>query len=244
MRKFILVLGTALFAIQAYPQVSSKINDRGRIVNQIKAYGRVAYQGIDYYPIGANSLLAKGGCADQDSVIIPRTLKIDGKPYVVSGLKPSAFEYNHDIEFVSLPPSVSEIASSSFFHCHRLRACKMPNVRVIGGSAFASTSIGPIKFPESLEVIGHSAFIDCHELKTVELPKSLRYIDDMAFLGCSRLDTVKVNFSDPIKIGSWVFWNRRPNSSNHQIVLSVPAGSRQAFREDEHWSWFDTIVEH
>lgn len=245
MKKLFLILTVVFYSMSAYCQVSSKIQSRRGIVNQLEAYERVSYQGLDYYPIGKDSLIVKGEIFEKDSVIIPQTLTIDGKPYTVTGFKPSAFEYNNDIEYVSMPESITEIESSAFFHCFRLKECVMPNVRKIHASAFTGTVFTRIVFPEGIEHIGYCSFTGCNRLRYVELPKSLKYIDDMAFLGCEHLDTVKVHFTEPVEIGESVFQRVRRNWSIRTMVLSVPAGSREAFEADERWRrQFRTIVEH
>lgn len=244
MKNLILLQAMLFLALPSYTQVKSKIHTRTGIVNQLKAYGRASYQGLDYYPTGKDSLLVKGEIFDKDSVVIPQTLMIDGKPYLITGFKPSAFEYNNDIKYVSMPESITEVASSAFFHCFGLKECYMPNVRKINASAFAGSVFTKIIFPDSLEYIGYCSFSQCNHLRYIELPKSLKYIDDMAFLGCGRLDTVKVQFTQPIEMGENVFQRIRPNWQVRKMVLSVPAGCKGAFEADERWKQFSTIIEH
>lgn len=244
MKKLFLLLAMFVFALPSYTQVKSKIHTRTGVVDQIKAFGRVSYQGLDYYPAGKDSLLVKGEFFEKDSVIIPKTLVIDGKPYTITGFKPSAFEYNNDIKYVSIPESVAAIESSAFFHCFRLTGCDMPGVRKINASAFSGTVFTRIVFPDSLEYIGYCAFAQCSHLRYIELPKNLRYIDDMAFLGCEHLDTVKVHFTKPVEVGGSVFRRIRPNWPVRKMVLSVPAGCRRIFETDEQWKQFNTIIEH
>lgn len=230
--------------LPSFSQVKNRIHTRTGIVDQFKDYGRVSYQALDYYLTGKDSLLVKGNIFDRDSVIIPEILTVDGKPYNVVGFKQSAFEYNTDIKYVSMPVSVSKVASSAFFHCSRLTDCVMPNVKSIEGSAFAGTWIEKLVLPKSLEYIGYGAFCQCNKLEYVELPENLKYIDDHAFLDCRNLKTVKVNFSKPIKVGSSVFIYYMPNSSYRKITLMVPAGSKQAFEEADCWKRFNPIVEY
>lgn len=239
---------TTILAILTLPvillgQVNSRIKVKGRTVNQLEAYGRVNYLGIDYYPVGKDSLIVKGEWTERDTVIIPENLTIDNHNYSVTGLKPSAFEYNADTKFVSLPSSVDTIASSAFYSCHNLSECKMPGATIIKGYAFFRTGFKELRLPSGIKRIGKGAFSECDNLKYLELPSSLEHIDDIAFLGC-RLDTVKVNFNHPIELGSSVFIRVRRNAPYRKICLSVPTGSKAAFEADDKWRLFSPIIEH
>ncbi len=229
-------------AIGSTAQVKNIIRTRTGVVNQLKDYGFVSYMGINYYPIGKDSLLAKAGFNLPDSIIIPSTLTIDKRPYAVVGVKESGFSKDHHIQYIKLPSSVTEIQSAAFDCCHRLTECVMPGVKYIGGYAFFQTSLKRVVIPEGCEYIGQYAFAASPKIKYVELPSSLEYIGDYAFDEC-RIDTIKVHFTQPIKTGSRV-WYWRYDSASCPKVLSVPAGSKEAFANDEKWKYCKTIIEH
>lgn len=244
MRKIMLLLAMVTLSLSSNAQVKSRISTRTGVVNQIKAFGRVSYQGLDYYPVGKDSLLVKGEMLQKDSVIIPEVLTIDNKPYKVTGFKPSAFEYNVNIKYVSMPKSIIEIESSAFNGCSRLKECDMPNVRYIGAYSFVCTDFEKIVFPDSLEYISDNVFSQCSDLIYIELPKNLKRIGDDAFLTCDNLKTVKVHFTEPIELGSGVFHRVRRNYPIKKITLMVPAGSKKAFEEADGWKYFNPIVEY
>lgn len=200
--------------------------------------------GQNYYPIGKDSLLVKNDIAKFDSVCIPEILTIDKKPYVVSGFKEMAFEYNVNLKYIEIPATINEISNSCFYGCSRLSECKMPGVKFIRGYAFFRTGFERLILHEGLERIGGSAFQECSNLKSIVLPGTLSYIGDDAFLGCEQLDTVKVKFREPIELGSNVFWVYRPNTQRKKKVLLVPLGSKPAFEADEQWKRFQTILEY
>lgn len=232
-----------LSGINATAQVKSKVQSHGRTTNQLEAYGRVAYLGLNYYPIGRDSLEVKNDRNRADSVSIPATLTIDNRLYVVSNLAESAFERDTDLKYISIPSSITEISSSCFWGCARLTECDMPSVTAIQGYAFFRTGFTNLKVPEGVQIIGDRAFSECDNLRSVELPGSLQYIGDHAFLN-ENLDTVRVNFREPIPLGTNVFWIYKPNRQRRRITLSVPTGCKEVFSNAEGWRLFQTIVEH
>lgn len=243
MKKGIIALALSVLALGVTAQVRSRISTRTGIVNQLETFGRVTHQGLNYYPVGKDSLLVKNDVNKADSVCIPSILTIDKKPYTVAGFKDNAFEYDVDLKYVSIPSSITEIASSCFYGCSRLKDCDMPSVETIGAYSFFSTDFHRLVFSEGLRKIDKCAF-KCDRLKYIELPSSLEYIGERAFVYCEQLDTVKVHFDKPIELGSDVFWLYQRNSSPRHKTLMVPAGSKAAFEAHEQWRLFQTIIEY
>lgn len=245
MRRILTALTIIAMALNVSAQVSSRISTRTGVVNQLKTFGRVTYQGINYYPAGKDSLLLQRDIINKsDSVILIQELKIDGKPHVVSGFKPSAFERDLDLKYIRIPENFTTVSNSCFYECHRLAECEMPSIKQILGYAFFRTGFNHLVLHEGLEYIGNNAYQECSQLEYLELPSTLKRIDDNAFLGCERLDTVKVNFSQPIELGSDVFWLYRPNAERKKKTLLVPAGSKAAFEAHKEWQLFQTILEY
>lgn len=244
MKKTFLALTIFLLALGAVAQVNSRISTRTGTVNQLEAYGRVSYLGLNYYPVGKDSLLVKNDRSKVDSVLIPPVLTIDKKPYTVCGFRKMAFEYDNDIKYINIPSSITEIANSCFYSCHDLSECVMPSVKAIQGYAFFRTGFKRLALHEGLRYIGRCAFTECSHLEYLELPSTLEYIGREAFLGCDQLDTVKVNFSQPIDMDSDVFWLYRPNTQLMKKVLMVPTGSKPSFEAHERWQLFQTIIEY
>lgn len=243
MKKTFLALTIFLLALGAVAQVNSRISTRTGTVNQLEAYGRVSYLGLNYYPVGKDSLLVKNDRSKADSVLIPPVLTIDKKPYTVCGFRKMAFEYDNDIKYVNIPSSITEIANSCFYSCHYLSECVMPSVKVIQGYAFFRTGFKRLVLPEGLTYIGGYAFHGCDHLRYVELPSSLKEIGKSAFSGC-HIDTVKVNFTEPIQLDGPVFEIRANDFHQEYTVLSVPRGSKDSFSKAEYWRRFRIIVEH
>lgn len=242
MKKFLLILATLILTLGVSAQVKRYIRTRLGVVDQIKNYGRVSYRGLNYYPMGKDSLLVREDMCQNDSVIIPQILTIDKKPYTVCGFKDMAFEYNHYIRYVSIPSSVGTISGSCFYQCHYLSECVMPGVKVIEGYAFWGTAFERIAFPEGLEYIGDYAFRECRNLRYVEFPSTLRKIDQYAFSGCE-IDTIKVNFTTPAQLRPGALSTRAKNYNQESTVLMVPKGSKHLFESDKYWKYFRDVVE-
>lgn len=226
----------------SFAQVRTRLRDRRGYYNQLERYGRVEYRGVLYYPIGKDSLQAKGDNSKRDSIIIPAILTIDNKPYTVAQLMPSSFE-NNKLRYASIPPTVTEIPSSCFYRCFYLEECLIPGAKIIDAYAFFRSTISKIEFPDSLEEIRSYAFYECNHLRSITLPANLKRIGDSAFRDCRGLDTVIVNFHQPIPIHEESFWGTREGAYKKPIVLVVPAGSKSAFESDLRWKRFATIIE-
>lgn len=243
MKKILVVLAIIAIGLGMYSQVRSRIKNRFGVVDQLKRYGSVSYRGIDYFLIGKDSLEIRNSGNKSDSIIIPAILTIDKKPYHVTGFKNSAFEYDVNLRYFEIPGSITEVSNSCFYDCHSLTECKMSGVKVILGYAFFRTGFKRLYLHEGLEYISTYAFNSCSHLEYVELPKSLRYLGDHAFVHCRELDTIKVNFSQPIKLGHDAFDLHTPNTSSKKMTLLVPAGSKENFKnaEDSQWRYFNFV---
>lgn len=233
----------AIISVALCAQVKKRVKIGNRYADSLAELGYVISDSMKFHLVGIDSLIVEGAWKDSRTVIIPPCLAIGGKDYAVTGLKVSAFENNTDIQSVSLPPSVTEIASSAFRECSRLNHCEMPNVREIGASAFFRTGFERLVLPEGVGKVGYMAYTECPMLRYVELPSSLASIGDMAFM-CDRLDTVKVNFRTPIDISTKVFWSSVSlNRPRKKIVLVVPKDCKEAFSQADGWKYFQAIVE-
>lgn len=63
---------------------------------------------------------------------------------------------------------------------------------MIGSDAFCSSRLVSIVIPNSVNVIGESAFYWCHSLSAVTIPDSVTFIGEHAFCACSGLTSVTV----------------------------------------------------
>ncbi len=243
MKKIIIILAIIAHCLNGSAQVKSRISTRTGTVNQLETFGRVTYQGINYYPAGKDSLLVKNDVNKADTVVIPSVLTIDKRPYSVVGFKESAFEGDVDLKHIIIPSSITDIASSAFYGCSRMVNCEMSGVTFIDDYAFSRSGLIRLILPEGAKRIGAFAFRECADLRYVELPDGLESIGESAFASCE-IDTIKINFLKPIKMASPAFGIRSSQFKQRYTVLSVPAGSKELFQNDEGWKHFRIIIEH
>lgn len=102
-------------------------------------------------------------------------------------------QYNSDNGTITIPSSivyngntykVTVIGDSAFYHLRsELRKVEMPNtVKVIGNSAFLNCELlETVSIPDSVIEIGSKAFQSCHKLEKVIIPASVSAIGDDAF---------------------------------------------------------------
>lgn len=67
-------------------------------------------------------------------------------------------------EKIAIPDGIKEIAPCALLNEHRVRSITLPaGLQKIGHHAFASTNIGIVNLPSTVEYIGDDAFADCPE---------------------------------------------------------------------------------
>ena len=94
-----------------------------------------------------------------------------------------------------LPEGITSIRGSGingvFQGWTNLSKITLPNsLTVIGDSAFSNTHISQIDFPVTLKSIGERAFSGCNQLKTLSLPYGCTKLGDQCFRGCKELISV------------------------------------------------------
>lgn len=136
-----------------------------------------------------------------------------------------------------IPNNVTIIDKKAFYDFSGLTEINIPeSVTVIGESAFIGTGLTEITFPEGLQVIGTSAFSYCENLNTAIIPSTVIYIGDNAFYNCSNLTTVYSYAMTPPEISGNTF----SNAAN--ATLYVPYGSKRTYQAAPYWQDFGNIV--
>ncbi|MBR1921554.1 MAG: InlB B-repeat-containing protein, partial [Kiritimatiellae bacterium] len=115
-------------------------------------------------------------------------------PAGVVGIGRGVFAEMYDLETVTMPESVRNIAESAFEGCTYIQEFAFKSgLRHVGGAAFMDcTSLLRATFADGVESLGASAFAGCWQMQSVRLPSTLRSVGDNAFSGCDNLTGVTV----------------------------------------------------
>lgn len=135
---------------------------------------------------------------------------------------------------VTLPNTVTNISSDTFYNCSSLISVDIPSgVTSIGGAAFESCSgLTSIDIPNSVTTIGSQAFRHCSGLTSIEIPSSVTDIGTWGFESCSSLINITINATTPPTLGTNVF-----NNTNN-CPIYVPCDSVDAYKSATNWSTY------
>lgn len=161
-------------------------------------------------------------------------------PNNVKSIQTSAFGYS-DINSIIFGNGVTEIGSQAFQYCGGLTSITIPsNVVSIGQAAFEQCSgLKTLTIQNGVTSIGQLAFSYCTHLETVTIPNSITEIGDRAF---QQIDSLKSFYSfikEPFTIPDFVFYI----TSNHDVTLYVPQGTKEAYISVGGWTKIRNIVE-
>ena len=93
-----------------------------------------------------------------------------------------------------IPSGITTIAHAAFKEANFINNVDLTDVVAVENNAFLWSSIKSVKFSDSLEWIGDSAFNGCSNLAgKLVLPKSLNHMGSGAFFDCAKLTHVYVN---------------------------------------------------
>ena len=103
-------------------------------------------------------------CLKLTTVIIPSTVRYEGKEYSVTTIGHGAFSGCSGLTSVSIPNSVKTICDGAFSGCSGLTSVTIPNsVTTMGDGAFGYCSgLTSVTMPNSVKYIHESAFSDCN----------------------------------------------------------------------------------
>ena len=108
----------------------------------------------------------------------------------------------HSIQKVTLSEGVAEVGENAFYACINLTAVDFPStLRIIGGGAFAITTIETIELNEGLQTLGNSAFADYQvNIKSLKIPSTAISTDAFTFHCYSNYNIEKVYISN---VANW-----------------------------------------
>lgn len=106
-----------------------------------------------------------------------------------------AFSECKDLEVVKLHKDFRYISEQAFDRCKRLKRVEIDKdnetMKTIGGFV-GCESLETIEIPETVQVVGWSAFSGCKKLKEIKLPNSCWAISPFAFANCESLTQFKM----------------------------------------------------
>ena len=111
----------------------------------------------------------------------------DPKGRQVVMIADAAFAYSHSTH-LTIPESVTEIASSAFYWSSKLQTVDILGAKTIGDSAFFKCEeLTSVNLPECLTAIGNKAFSNCKKLEEITIPESVTTLGENAFAQCQSL---------------------------------------------------------
>ncbi|MBR4760827.1 MAG: leucine-rich repeat domain-containing protein, partial [Lachnospiraceae bacterium] len=132
--------------------------------------------------------------ADAKTVVIDKSVTINGVKYTVTGIADKALKGNKKVTKVTIADSVTAIGKNAFSGCVNLKTVKGgKNVKTIGANAFSGCGkLKGVTIGKKVTTIGNSAFMNCTKLKKVTIPSLVKKIGKKAFYGCSRLSGITI----------------------------------------------------
>lgn len=175
------------------------------------------------------------GMPNLTSVSMGKNVKIIG---------PGAFFDCTFLESLPISESVEIIGGQAFQGCHRLKSITLPeSLKIIGGSAFhVCTSLTSVVIPDSVTTIEGSAFESCSALESLTIGKSVNYIGLLVVNGCSSLKLIDCKATTPPNFDSMINMKVNFMSCPSDLVVYVPCGATNAYKNHQHWSYFGNQI--
>lgn len=178
---------------------------------------------------------------DSKAVVVPSTLRYNGKEYTVTRINDGALQ-NKGIISLEIPDTVKTIGNSAVMS-NKLTSVTLPaHLVTVEANAFADNKLTIVKFDDDFTTIGDWAFKD-NALPSISLNEGLKSIGSGAFQG-NQFDTVSLpdSLSD---IGDWAFAGAADGSGvyvktiTHTPEIVSPTGANynpNAFNGDVVWT--------
>ena len=192
-----------------------------------RAYTPGDYYTLPGYDFKIDGIFYKFSTSSEDEVLVSYELLKYVSYWNQNG------EFNESIDYISDYSGDVVIPESVTYNDKTYR------VTSIGDNAFyGCRGMTSITIPESINSIGRSAFRSCTGLSFITIPSSVKLIIVYAFEDCSGLKDIYCNATEVPTVRYGAF-DSCPISS---IIVHVPEGSEDLYRETEPWSDFGSIV--
>lgn len=140
-----------------------------------------------------NELLETMEINPNEPIIVPNTHTAGDVLFTITRIGNGAF-YNAKAPTVEIPDSITEIGSSAFANCYKMKNITIPdNVTELGSHAFENCRrLETINLSENLKKIDYCTFYFCQKLKEIKIPTSITKIGEAAFAYCTSLSEITI----------------------------------------------------
>ena len=125
-----------------------------------------------------------------------KSLKEVKLPSGLQELHGATFSGCENLNTINIPKSLKNVeqgfSGSEFGGCPLSNISFEEGITEIAGKLFKGSAMTSIEIPETVTVIGASAFSNAEELQTVKLPSNLNELQGGAFYCCKALDTINI----------------------------------------------------
>ncbi len=174
-------------------------------------------------------------------------------PNTVVSIGSHAFSMFRDFPTIFIPNSVTSIGENAFYCCFNITTIEVDannttfdsreNCNAIIETSSNKLILGCINtvIPNTVTIIGSSAFEGCGNLSSITIPISVTSIEDQAFRGCDLSEVVSLATVPPT-LSFLVFYNAFHDAYS-TISLYIPCGSLADYQAATGWSNFTNIQE-
>ena len=161
-----------------------------------------------------------------------------------------AFSNCSQMTSVELPASITTIEWKAFEKCTGLKSITVPsNVSFVSTQAFSDCTYLREAYIDA--TVHDEVFLNCINLEFVEFGPSTNYVLKNCFTNCPALKYISVNREIPPSADGDFFRNMSAiyggseidYSRYEEVILYVPVGCTEVYRQSEYWSKFKTIIE-
>ena len=198
-------------------------------------------------PNGLESIgaLAFGACSSLSGIIIPDKVVIIGEGAFsgCSGLKSINIDNKNNIykDISGIVYSKDETELLIYPAGIEDETFTVPDFvsNICYGAFINCSNLKNIEISEGVVSIGREAFYNCDKLETIKIPRSVTTMGENTFQYCRSISTIEVNREYPISVSSGIFLA----SSFDKAKLIVPAGAKNAYEKANVWKDFGSIIE-
>lgn len=142
-----------------------------------------------------------------------------------------------------LPNKATKICKYAIYACTKLRILKLPeklkSIEDMG--LFCLPAIEDLELPEGLEELGNSSLWGLESIKSITLPSTVKHLGFYVFAGDKMLNSIHCKSVVPPICDQTFATIYHPITNGAKLY--VPKGSLQAYKNDEQWGLFETIIE-